>query len=447
MAFSSLKYPTLILVAWLLIPSSMVGQTLHFESLDSLMAHGLRQSPDEQIRALQLERGQTAIKMAQSALFPKIRAYGTWDDYLQLPVQLIPSEALGGEPGTFTELQFGTQYQLNLGVEATLPLINLELWNQVKAEKYQAEMIYAEIASQQQAWKEQISRTYFLLLLHQESLQIALENAQAADSIFYTAKAQFEVGELEPLPYQRIQANAISAKNQVAIQQRQLTKAKQSLLRLIGVSPDQELIISETLRKQEFQDIQPNYELDQLPEWKLAQHQTQLNALRLQESRNAFFPTLSASGRFYQQTLSNDFNLQQKNAFEVGLIGLSLEWNLFSGGKQKLRSKQAKLDWEIAQKQEQITRETLLEEKLGLQAEIIQNQEILQNFEGVIALYEDNFKLAGVQWLEGLISVDELLQVQQELLDQQNQYLSTLAELCTAKALIHIRSQSSISSR
>ncbi|MFC3417838.1 TolC family protein [Algoriphagus hitonicola] len=447
MAFSRLRLSILIFSAWLLTSGSGLGQILQFESLDALLLYAQKQAPEEEIRALQLERGQTVEKMAQYSLFPKIRAFGTWDDYLQLPVQLIPSEAFGGEPGTFTEIQFGTQYQLNLGIEASLPLINIGLWNQIKSEKYQAEMVSREIASQQLAWKEQISRQYYLLLLHQESLEIAQKNSEAADSIFYSAKAQFDVGELEPLPYQRIKANAFSAKNQEEIQRKQSLKTKQNLLRLIGESPNEELILSERLRNQKLKDINPEYELDQLPDWQLAQQQTQLSAQRLQEAKTAYFPTLSASGRFYQQTLSNDFNLQEKNAFEVGLIGLNLEWNLFSGGKQRLRSRQAKLDWEIAQRQEQITQETLQEEKLGLQAEIIQNQAVLQNFEEVITLYEDNFHLAGVQWLEGLITVDELLQVQQELLEQQRQYLGTLAELCTAKALIAFRIQSSISTR
>ncbi|WP_297335046.1 TolC family protein [Algoriphagus sp.] len=447
MTFSRLRFSILVLSVWLLTSSSGLGQELQFQSLDELINHALSQSPEEQIRSLKIEQGRLAEKTAQSSLFPKIRAYGTWDDYLQLPVQLIPSEALGGTPGTFTELQFGTQYQLNLGIEATLPLINSELWNQIKAQKLEAELIPLHSASQQLAWREQISRLYYLILLHQESLNLAQLNAEAADSIFSSAKARFELGELEPLPYQRIQANAFSSKNQVALQESQLNKACQNLLRLIGESPNQDLILLEKLQNQKLQAIQIDYELDMLPDWRLAQQQTQLSAQRLKEVRSAYLPTLSGLGRFYQQTLSNDFNLQEKNAFEVGLIGLSLQWNVFSGGKQRLASHQAKIDWEIAQKQEEITQEKLLEEKLGLQTEVVQNQRLLANFEKVIALYEDNFHLAGVQWVEGLITVDELLQVQQELLDQQKHYLGTIAELCTAKALISIRSQSSITSR
>lgn len=409
-------------------------------SLEEVLRFAQVHSPQPKIRQMQSVQQDHATKISRAELFPSLRAYGTWDNYLQLPVQLLPSEAVGGEPGTFTEIRFGTQYQLSLGLEASLPLFDFELWNKVKADRLRSQATLQDLAAQQQAWSEEIARAYFQLLLHRESLLLAEERFHLSDSIFRLASLTYQAGEMEPLPYQRIKATAQAAQNAHIKQKKQEELAHATLLRLIG-STAGEVEFTERFKWSPSVNQEVDYVLSALPEWKKADLEVAGNEQAWKQSRASHLPKLTATGRFYQQTLANNFNLSGASSFEVGVVGLSLNWNLFQGNLKRLKTKTAYLDWQIAKEQQRHIQQVLSEEQSRLQSEWINNHRVVQGFDPLLKLYADNFRLAGLQWAAGIIPADELLQVEKEWLEQQQEYLVALADLFTSQALLVIRNQ------
>ncbi|HSF55338.1 MAG TPA: TolC family protein [Algoriphagus sp.] len=442
MSYNRLRQLSFTLIAVFLSVIPLRGQQFTVRNFQDLLDLAMSQSAEKQIWELQLLQEETSQRESKSELLPRLRAYANWDNYLELPVQLLPSEAVGGEPGTFTEIRFGTKYQVNLGMELSIPLVNLEVWNRIKTDRLKFELAKEDISTQEQAWIEELARSYYLVLLHKESLELAKNRHTLSDSIYQLAKVKFEIGDLEPLPYHRIEASARSAKHQIFTQEKQLKTALNSLNRLIGGDQLTELEVLDQLAGQIPETRSTDYDLEQLPEWKTAQNRVTLTEQVLKQSRTSNLPTLAATGSFYQQTLGNQLDLQDASSFEVGVWGLRLEWNIFQGGKQRIKTKTAALDYQIAQKQLEVTRQSLVKEKLDLEAEIIQNQALTAGFLPLISVYESNYRIAGIQWTEGLISVDELLQVENEWIAQQLEYLVSLSELGTSKALISIRNHS-----
>ncbi len=442
MSYTHFHHLSFTLIAVFLWVNPLSSQTITVYNFQDLVDFAKTKSAEKQIWKLQLLQEESSQWESKSELLPKLRAYGNWDNFLELPVQLLPAEAVGGVPGTFAEIQFGTKYQINLGLEATMPLINAELWTRIKTDRLRFELAKEDISSQEQAWIEQLARSYYLFLLHKESLELAQTRFTLSDSIYRLAKLRFEIGELEPLPYHRIEASALSAKNQILTQEKQLKTAQNSIIRMIGGDQQFELEFEDRLAIQKPEAFSSNYDVKQVPDWKMAQNRVFLNQQALRQSRTSHLPTLSATGSFYQQTLGNQFNLQDASSFEVGVWGLRLDWNIFQGGRQRIKNKSASLDYQIAQKQLEVTTQSLLQEKLDLEAEIIQNQALIAGFQPLLSVYESNYRLAGIQWTEGLIPVDELLQVENEWISQQLEYLVALSELSTSKALISIRNHS-----
>ncbi|GMQ29666.1 hypothetical protein Aconfl_23090 [Algoriphagus confluentis] len=417
------------------------GQDLVFHTLEEVLFFAKENSPEQRIRALEREKEGIASRMSRTELLPAFRAYGTWDNYLQLPVQLLPSEAVGGEPGTFTEIRFGTQYQINLGVEASLPLFDPELWSRIKSDRLRYQMGLQELSSKEQAWTEEIARMYFQVLLHEESLRLAEARYQLSDSIFQLAEFTFQAGEMEPLPFQRIKASALSAQHAFIRQQKQRDLAKSSLTTLIGAG-NQPVGLSEKIQSLATKEEFSSYELNSLPSWRREELALALSQQAWKQSRASYWPKLTANGRFYQQTLGNNFNLSDASSFEVGVWGLSLNWTIFQGNQKRLKTKTAYLDWQIAKERQLHTQQILVEEQNQLDIELRQNQQLVNDFAPLQVLYEENYRLAGIQWAEGQISTDELLQVEKEWIEQQQEYLIALSDLFTSKALQAIRNQS-----
>ena len=417
------------------------GQDLSFHNLEEVLRYANVNAPEQKLRVMQESQQKLAPRISRGELLPTVRAYSTWDNYLQLPVQLLPSEAVGGEPGTFTEIRFGTQYQLNLGLEASIPLFDPELWNKVKADRLRSQMSISDLAAQAQGWTEEIARGYYQFLLHEESLILAKQRFHLSDSIYRLSEFAFEAGELEPLPFQRIKAEALAAQNALAKQQKQKDLAGASLRRLIGA--EENLVqFTEKIRDVILSEQITDYELSTLPEWKKSEYAVSMSEQAWKQSKASHLPKLTANGQFYRQTLGNNFNLDDASSFEVGVIGLSLNWNLFQGNQKRLKTKTAYLDWQIAQEQLQLTQQKLAEEKSKLEIELEQNQRVVTGYIPLLELYSENFRIAGLQWAEGQIPTDELLQVEQEWILQQQEYLIALADLFTSKALLFIRNQS-----
>lgn len=419
---------------------SSVAQELRLTKLEEVIRFAKSQAPEQKIRELRTEEENYVLPMSKAELLPSLRAYSTWDNYLQLPVQLLPSEAVGGEPGTFTEIRFGTQYQINLGFEASFPLFDLELWNKIKTDRLRSEMNLRRISVEEQVWIEEIAKRYYQLLLHQESLRLAERRFHLSDSIYRLANITQQTGEMEPLPFQRIQASALSAQHARIKQKKQTELVQSSLKRLIGAR-DTAILFTGNFQTAHLDKKQLSYELTIQPEWRRAELEVSMAEQLWKQSRFSHLPKITANGRFYQQTLANNFNLSDASSFEVGLIGLSLNWNIFQGNFKRLKTKKAYLDFQIAKEQQILTQLLLEEERYHLETELSKNQILADKLVPIVELYEDNYRLAGIQWAEGLIAADELLQVEREWIGQQQEYLAALSDLLTSRALLAIRNQ------
>jgi outer membrane protein TolC len=417
------------------------AQEIHLHSLEEVLLFAKTNAPEQKIWKMQGQQQEYAPRMSSAELLPKVRLFATWDNYLQLPVQLLPSEAVGGEPGTFTEIRFGTQFQTSTGIEASLPLFDPELWSRIKTERLRSRYNLQDISQQEQAWTEDIARAYYQLLLHLESRKLAEARHHLSDSIYRLAEITYQTGEMEPLPFQRIQATALAAQNALSRQKKQEENARQTLRSLIGAG-ERMLHFDEKIKASELKPAFADYELAALPEWKKADLLVNMNEQSWKNSRAKHLPRLAASGQFFQQALGNEFGLREAGTFEVGVIGLSLNWDIFQGNFKRLKTKTAYLDWQISKEQQQRTRELLAEERDRLETDLIQNQGLVTGFGPLLNLYAENFRLAGIQWAEGQISVDELLQVEREWIEQQQEYLIALSDLFTSKALLAIRNQS-----
>jgi outer membrane protein TolC len=187
--------------------------------------------------------------------------------------------------------------------------------------------------------------------------------------------------------------------------------------------------------------LSTDYDLSMLPDWKRADLMVEMQRQSWKQMRASHLPRIAANGQFFQQALGNEFGMRDAGTFEVGVIGLSFNWDIFQGNQKRLKTKTAYLDWQIAKEQQSQTRLLLTEERNRLETELRQNETLVAGFRPLLQLYEDNFRLAGIQWGVGQISADELLQVEREWIEQQQEYLISLSDLYTSKALLAIRNQ------
>ena len=97
-----------------------------FENLEALLSYADTKSISikaNDIRLLQAKKTLLASKLAIAD--PMVNVSGSFTDNTRLPVNILPAEILGGNPGEFREVQFGVQYNTNSTQNVDIKLLNL----------------------------------------------------------------------------------------------------------------------------------------------------------------------------------------------------------------------------------------------------------------------------------------------------------------------------------
>lgn len=292
-----------------------------FRSLEEATQFALKNRPDFLNEELALQVANQQIRLSAAGLYPQVKAVGSLDDYLALPVQLIPAEFIGGKPGQMAEVQFGTQYMLSMGLEAALPLVNTQAWQNRKIA--QAEAQFTKFKSQDTYLRasENIARAYYLCLLGKEALALSQENVRLNDTLLLTATHRFAAGLIEPLELNRLKALHLESQQQLSDNQTTYQNNLSRLKALVGLPTQEELTLTQSLDATvEFAATPPPVQVEQLGLYQALQWRMQAAEEERQKHRLRWVPEISAYGRFTNQAQRNTFNFLESSEpwYQVG---------------------------------------------------------------------------------------------------------------------------------
>src|SRR5688500_9838989 len=88
--------------------------TLHpqmrFESLEQCVRYAREHSATLRSEHFNTAISHERVRSAWAGIMPQVKAFGTFDNNISLPVQLVPAQFLGGPEGEYAKVQFGTRY-------------------------------------------------------------------------------------------------------------------------------------------------------------------------------------------------------------------------------------------------------------------------------------------------------------------------------------------------
>ena len=223
-----------------------IGQ-VNFNSLEDAISHANTNNPSLKAENLNQQVSDQRLKSAWSALLPSVRAFGTLDNNVSLPVQLIPAEFLGGAEGEFAKVQFGTQFASTYGAEANLSIVNASSWKNIKTSALAKEASRYQFQDRQLSLTEQVITAYYFALLSRESIILNRELLHAADSLLSAASVRLENGMIEPLEFNRVKSLFLETETQLRESQGAYAKNVNALKALANIPEKDSLIISESI--------------------------------------------------------------------------------------------------------------------------------------------------------------------------------------------------------
>lgn len=329
----------------------------------------------------EIQRTKYARKGAYAALFPQIDGSVSYQRTLKKQVMYIDFDmgsAMGGAMGGGTGdgqtdltpggdtpspskndgIEVGRWNTWSAGLNASMPLINAQLWKSLQITADEVELAVEKARSSRLEMVTSVKEAFFGVLLAKDACQVyerALGNAQHNYDITQARYASQKASEMDLLRAKTTVANAIpdvlNSRNNVLL-------ALWRLKAVMGVDLNMNIDVDGSLEdfgQTMFYDLHSHDDFDLSANTSLRQMEIQISELakNVQMNALAYVPTLAVALNYSYNAMANDFNFKEYRWTPSSYVGLSLSIPIFSGGRRLYAVKQSKVQLQQVQMQQQ----------------------------------------------------------------------------------------------
>lgn len=374
---------------------------------------------------------------------PQVSSSVDYQNFIELPVSLVPAEFFGGQEGEFAELRFGTQQNFVAGVRVSQLLFDGSYLVGLEASKVYLDISKNVLEKTEIEVRKSIVNTYAAVLLAQENVRILKQNNAQLEKNLMDLRALFQNGfqEEESVEQLRLTLAEINTQLRYADNLAQITLKMLKLL--LGISIESPLTLTDHLENliddglfQSPSDLEET--LENNIDIKIAENNLASEALLYKLEQSKSLPKLAAFLNGNYSGFGNEFNFFESDQkwFGSSLFGVSLQIPLFSSfGKSALRQK-AKIS--VAQAQTELE-ET--QSKIALEMATAKNDyqlavETYFTAKENVALAENIEQKNQTKYFEGLVTSFELREAQLQLYGAQQSYLQSIQNMIAKKAAL-----------
>ena len=409
-------------------------------SLEEAIAFGLTHNrsiinADREIQKAKKEKWKTI-----ATGLPQISSEVNYQNFLEMPVSLVPAEFFGGNPGEFRELTFGTEQNM-IG---TLKMEQL-IFDGSYLVGLQATKVYLAISENlfektNLDVKKMVTNLYSNVLLAKYNIRFLEKNKASLENNFQEIHQMFINGFEEQESVEQIQLSLAQTNSQLKYA-KNLLKIQQEMLKfVIGYPIGTPLKLSNELDDIFNEDLYfkslPNTDnIDNNIDIRIADNNVKSEALKLKLEQSKALPKVNA---FINQTYtgnSNEFtftDIDQK-WYGSSLLGLNVKIPIFSSLGRSANTQKAKISLDQAK--------TLLEEtqskiRIDANAALNEYQLAIDNY----YTEKENLRLAErieqknqTKFFEGMIQSFELRIAQLQLYSAQSNFVNAIQKVITNK--------------
>ena len=429
----------------LLITSSMFQLSAQSEeglkfSLKEAQEYAIKHSYQSRTAMLEVEKSERKVKETIGLGLPQVNASASYQNFLELPVQLIPAESFGGPPGEFAEVVFGVEQQLGVDATATQLLFDGSYFVGLQAVKVYKQLAENDLSRSELEVKNLVLQSYGSVLVAENASELQKGIYENLENNFKEAEARFEEGFLAQEDKDQIELLYINARNASQQAERQIPIVRAQLKFLLGIPLSKEILLTdslfpllETLPGQEF--LEAEYDITNHIDYKIAATQLEASELQMKQKRSTYLPKLNAFFTYQENSFSNEFDFfSGANWYPTQLLGVNLSLPIFSGLSRHNQVQQARIEVEQVDLNRQAVEQQL---QINLNKAKSDYLFALQQFEN----RKENWELAQriyrnteVKYREGLSGSTDLTQANNQRDESLANYVQAALQLINAKA-------------
>ena len=221
----------------------------HFD-LKAAVSYGLENSLTLRQAVLDQEQAEYQIGEVRSSGLPQITGSGQFQNFPNLPTQLLPGEIVG-QPGTQIPVQFGTEYTTSGTLEISQLLYSHEFFTGLKAAKSSRELYALMKIKSEEDVIYQITDAYYQTLQLQEQIKVLDSNMVMLQRLEDLMKVQYENDVITKTSYSRVKVQKANLSTQLQSLKTGFEQQRNYLKLLMGMPIEEGLILEESPDLQE----------------------------------------------------------------------------------------------------------------------------------------------------------------------------------------------------
>ncbi|WP_370511745.1 TolC family protein [Lutibacter sp. Hel_I_33_5] len=374
---------------------------------------------------------------------PQINAQVDYQNWLKQQVSLLPAKILdpNAAEGDFTPVTFGTQQNLNASVTLSQLLFDGSYLIGLQSAK-----TYLKISNQAKEKTELLTReavinAYGNVLVAEKMIEILKRNKKTNDRLLRGARIANKNGLAELEDVEQFEITEGTIKSSIRNAERMQEIAYKMLNLSIGKEIHTKLNLTDslgalTLTNTDLNLLSSSFDLSNHIDFKIAENARESNRLLMKYEQSKALPSLSAFVNYGTMANSDTFSFFNNNQqwFNSSLLGVSLKVPIFSSLRRSAKTAQAKIALQNSDIQLEETKQRLNLEVETAKSNYQLSIENLATAKKNLELSERIEKKQQIKFDEGVSSSFELLQAQQQLYAQQNNYVQSMLNIIANKA-------------
>ncbi|MEO6285169.1 MAG: TolC family protein, partial [Dyadobacter sp.] len=408
----------------------LATQSLHAQDYNLSQLLDLAMKNDFSIQSARLDELKTNAKIdeVKSALLPSVNVSGDYKRYFKIPGQVVPASAFGGPEGSYSTLAFGLPYNLSTTAQVTQNLYNPSVRYALKAANLNRELTSLSTVKTKEDVAYNVTDAYYNLVTVVQQMAFLDSNLISLDRLYKVSNLLYQNKLGQRVDVDRIIINRTTTETQLATLKDNYSQLVNLLKYYTGTPQSDSMRIAISVSGVALPG-RDGFDETRRTDVALLQKQRDLNELQDKNIKSGIIPTVNAYGvanmAFYAKAGENS-TFQDVPGYRAGL---QLNWSVFDGLARRAKRSQNQIDKEKLNVQLRQVKESIQMEEANARNKFGVEQRNINAKKDQVALAERVYKQIQLQFKEGTVSLTDVIQSENSLLDAQSNYLTSLVQL------------------
>lgn len=402
-------------------------------TLQQCIQFGLANNPNLVKSQVDAERYAEQKVSTRAAFLPQVNASANLNNNLKLQTSIIPGEFFG-QPGEQIAVQFGTQYNLALGLDASQILYDHSLIYATKISNQATELANLNVQKTKEQLMYDIAAAYYGAQVSRTQMDIVRSNLNQVDTLLKITQAQYANDFAQQLDIDRLLVNKTNLETNLTNSQLQYNQQVRLLKLYMGMPQQTELNIPAIDNAAQSTSLVSTEGISKT-DLSILQTQQSLYELNVRQIKAGYIPTLSLAFHTGYQYQANDLRIFAKGAdwFPNTYVAVNLAVPIFDGLSKSSRIKQVKMQLQQNELDQRYLNESLVMQRDNAAGNLEINRATLESQQRNTDLAQTVYNTTRERYLGGIASMAELMNAETGLKTAQTNYLSALVQVKLAE--------------